>query len=76
MEVDFILGKGEVAVEAKGTDRVDQRDLRSMNTFVEAYSPRMAVVVCNEREPRVHGKIRIMPWRAFLHALWTGEIIR
>ena len=75
LEVDFILGNGEVAVEVKGTNRVDQSDLRALKVFVETYSPGKAILVCNEKEPRVHGAIRIMPWQAFLSALWKGEII-
>ncbi len=46
-EVDFILGRGEVAI-----------------------------VVCNEREERIHSGIRILPWRLFLQELWRDEIIR
>jgi hypothetical protein len=29
-EVDFVLGQGEVAIEVKGTARVDDRDLRPL----------------------------------------------
>lgn len=74
-EVDFVIGGGEVAIEVKGSSRVDNRDLRSLNTFIERYKPRLAVVVCNERQERVYGRIRIMPWRNFLHSLWGREII-
>jgi len=76
LEVDFVLGRGEVALEIKGTSRVDQRDLRSLTTFAKEYSPKKALVVCNEREERLHGNIRILPWRRFLENLWGGKIIR
>jgi predicted AAA+ superfamily ATPase len=76
LEVDFVLGRGEVALEIKGTSRVDQRDLRSLMAFAKEYSPQKALVVCNEREERLHGKIRILPWRHFMEALWEGKIIR
>jgi len=75
-EVDFILSDGEVALEVKGTNRVDQRELRSLAVFVEEYSPKAAIVVSNEREERRVGKIRVMPWRSFLTELWEGGIIR
>lgn len=75
LEVDFVLGRGEVAIEIKGTSRVDQRDLRSLTAFAEEYSPKKALVVCNEREERLHGNIRIYPWRNFLENLWEGKII-
>ena len=75
LEVDFVLGGGEVAIEVKGTARVDSRDLRPLNAFMEIHSPRKAIVVCTEKEERIAGKIRIMPWRKFLQDLWNGKII-
>ena len=76
LEVDFILGPGEVAVEVKGAKRVDNSDLRPLAAFVAEHKPRLAVVVCNEPVERVAGGIRIMPWRKFLAALWAGDILR
>lgn len=75
-EVDFILGNGEVAIEVKGSDRVDTRALRPLNAFIEEYSPRLALVVCNEPEERIVNQICIMPWRHFLNELWEGRIIQ
>lgn len=75
LEVDFILGNGEVAIEVKGSSRVDNRELRSLNTFIDKYSPRQALVVCNEKKERLHERIRIIPWRRFLQDLWEGKII-
>jgi predicted AAA+ superfamily ATPase len=75
LEVDFILGSGEVAIEVKGTSRVDNAGLRSLKTFIQEYRPTRAFVVCNERAPRMHEDIRILPWRDFLKMLWNGEVI-
>lgn len=75
LEVDFVLARGAVAIEVKGASRVDKRDLRPLNTFIDLYSPRKVVVVCNEKEERIHGEINIMPWRKFLDDLWNGKII-
>jgi len=75
LEVDFVLGGGEVAIEVKGTTHVKKRDLRPLTAFMEEYSPRKALVVCNEREERVHGRIRIIPYRNFLRDLWGDKII-
>ncbi len=74
-EVDFVLGDGEVAVEVKGTSRVDDRELRSLTLFSETHSPRLAVVVCNEPDERLVRGIRILPWRRFFEELWSGRII-
>lgn len=65
-EVDFVLGGGKVAIEVKGASRVDKRGLRPISAFIEEYSPRKALVVCNEKEERVHRHIRVMPWGRFL----------
>jgi len=75
LEVDFILGQGEVAIEVKGTSRVDHADLRPLKAFIQEYAPASALVVCNERAPRVHEDIRILPWRVFLKMLWSGEVL-
>jgi predicted AAA+ superfamily ATPase len=75
LEVDFILGQGEVAIEVKGASRVDSVDLRPLKTFIQEYRPARAFVVCNEHDPRVHEDIHILPWRNFLKMLWNGEVI-
>jgi predicted AAA+ superfamily ATPase len=74
-EVDFILGDGEVAVEVKGTSRVDGNDLKAVKAFVAEQSPRQCIVVCNEDRPRQHEHITLLPWREFLKRLWQGDII-
>jgi predicted AAA+ superfamily ATPase len=74
-EVDFVLGAGEVAIEVKGTSRVDDRDLRSLRMFAEIHRPRLAIVVCNEPDERIVGDLRIMPWRRFFEQLWAGAIV-
>ena len=76
LEVDFILGQGEVAVEVKGFCRLDDRELRPLSAFAEEHKPRQAVLVCNETAERNVRGLRVMPWRAFLAALWAGEFMR
>jgi uncharacterized protein len=75
LEVDFVLGDGEVAVEVKGTSRVDPADLRSLRAFIEDNRPRRALLVCNERVPRVVDGIEVLPWREFLARLWGGAVL-
>jgi predicted AAA+ superfamily ATPase len=76
LEVDFILGGGEVAIEVKGSSRVEDRDLRPLAAFLEEQKPRKAFLVCNETMERRVGEIRVMPWRSFLRELWSGGIIQ
>jgi uncharacterized protein len=74
-EVDFVLGDGEVAVEVKGTSRVDPADFRSLRAFIEDNRPRHAILVCNERFPRLVEGIEVLPWQEFLARLWGGRVL-
>lgn len=75
LEVDFILGEGEVAVEVKGTSRVDGRALVPMRAFCDEHAPREAYVVCDEPAERRVDHIRVVQWRDFLRRLWANEIM-
>jgi uncharacterized protein len=75
LEVDFVLAGGEVAIEVKGMERVDNRQLKSLITFKEEYSPRKTIVVCNEKKRRIYKNILIIPWRDFLNELWNDKIV-
>ena len=75
IEVDFVLGKGEVAIEIKGSSHVDKRDIYGLNAFTEAFSPKKSILVYNEKEKRLHEKVTMLPWEVFLHELWSGKIL-
>ena len=75
LEVDFILGDADVAVEVKGADRVDNRDFKPLSAFIDEYSPRQTYMVCNEKTRRIHNGVTVIPWREFLNDLWDGKII-
>lgn len=74
-EVDFVLGKGEIALEVKGSSRVDNNDLRAIKTFQETYKPKKTIVVSNEKAARQTAGALVLPWREFLSQLWQGKII-
>ncbi|MFA6126942.1 MAG: AAA family ATPase [Bacteroidales bacterium] len=75
LEVDFILGDGEIAIEVKGTNQLDSNDLKGIRAFADELHPRKSIIVCNEPAERKVGTIQIMPYRKFLSALWGNEII-
>lgn len=75
LEVDFVLGGGKIAIEIKGANRVDKRDMTGLIAFMEGHSPKRSIIVCNEREKRLHGKIEILPWDNFIYELWQGNIL-
>lgn len=75
LEVDFVLGQGEIAIEIKGAGRIDRKDINGIEAFIQACSPKRSIIVCNEKERRIHGKIEILPWRIFLEQLWSGKLL-
>jgi len=74
-EVDFVLAGGEVALEIKGTSRVDNADMKGLRSFVDQYKPKKAIIVSNERAMRKVGDITIMPWHDFCHKLWSKDLL-
>jgi predicted AAA+ superfamily ATPase len=76
LEVDFVLDAGKVAIEIKGSERVDKKDMNGLEAFVREYSPKRSIIVCNEKAKRLCGKIEILPWEDFLHGLWAGGILK
>jgi predicted AAA+ superfamily ATPase len=76
LEVDFILGDSEVAVEVKGTQNAQSHHLRGLAAFGDEYKTRRRILVsCDPRHRLTEAKIEIMPWRVFLEDLWSGKII-
>jgi len=75
LEVDFVLGKGETAIEIKSSASIDKRDVNGLIAFAEEYSPKRCILVCHEKEKRIYGRIEIFPWKTFLDELWGGKIL-
>ena len=77
LECDFVLGRdGEVAVEVKGRNSVQRRDLTGLGAYSEEHRPRHALLVSNEPAPRqTSDGLWILPWRVFLERLWSDDLI-
>jgi predicted AAA+ superfamily ATPase len=75
LEVDFILGNHEVAIEVKGSKNVNNSHLKGLKAFMEEYAVKKALVVCNESLPRIVDGVEILPYSIFLERLWAGKII-
>lgn len=81
LEVDFILGKGDLAIEVKISRTVHKQELKGLIAFMEEHAPGRAIVVSQDDKKRVielNNKrfIEIMPWKVFLEALWADELIK
>jgi uncharacterized protein len=73
-EVDFLLGDKELAIEIKGTSRVHEGDIGSLQALLEDGPVRKCCLVCLERQPRQLTKnIEAIPWQMFVERLWHGE---
>lgn len=79
LEVDFILGNGEIAIEVKINDNLRKSNLQGLHAFAESFKPKKSIVVNTSPNPRklTDGGhvIDVLPWRHFLEMLWAGEII-
>lgn len=79
LEVDFILGHGQVAIEIKINSTVEKHHLKGLTAFAEEHKPERAIVVSQDKYKRLiqveNGTdIEIYPWREFLTELWEKSI--
>lgn len=75
IEIDFVLGDHEVAIEVKGTNEANVRHLKGLKAFSEEYEVKKLILISNDPRPRLVDNIQILPWKVFLERLWKDEII-
>jgi uncharacterized protein len=75
MEVDFILGDHEVAIEIKSTESAKPKHLAGLKNFADEYAVKKLILVTNDQYPRQIGDVSILPWRMFIEELWGGRVI-
>jgi predicted AAA+ superfamily ATPase len=75
IEIDFVLGDHEVAIEVKSTSNANPNHLKGLKSFAEEYNVKKSILVTNDPMPRLVGDIHILPWKVFLEKLWNREII-
>lgn len=77
-EVDFILGRGTVAIECKISKAIEKRDLKGLSAFgTDNPNATLHVVSLETRKRLVQQdsqKFLIWPVEEFLQALWADEI--
>jgi predicted AAA+ superfamily ATPase len=75
IEVDFILGNAEMAVEVKATESPTTDHLKGLRAWREEQSKSRCVLVCRDpRSRRSKNGIELIPRREFLRGLWRNEI--
>ena len=77
IEVDFLLGDIEVAIEAKASARINRGHLRGLRTLADEHPDvRRRIVVSLEPRPRrTDDGIDILPATTFASRLWAGELV-
>ena len=76
IEVDFILGDHEIAIEVKSTKLAGPSHLKSLRRFKEEYKVKRSILVSlDSKSRRTEDGIEILPWQTFLGQLWAGEVI-
>ena len=80
LEVDFILGKAQIAIEVKIKPNIQTSDLGGLIEFKKTYPKTQAIVVCTADAKRLlttkeGDEIMIYPWKEFLEILWQGKLI-
>lgn len=77
IEIDFVLGDAEIAIEAKAVPFVQQHHLKGLRAFKEDFTPRRAICVSLDPKPRkTEDNIEILPWKKFLEELWGNGLVR
>lgn len=76
IEIDFVLGDHEIAIEVKSTKMATSRYLKGLKSFAEEYTVKKSILISNDDYPRQMGDILVLPWKIFLQKLWEGEIIK
>ncbi|MFH2107513.1 MAG: AAA family ATPase [Chrysiogenia bacterium] len=75
LEVDLVLGDGQVAVEIKSTTAAGDHHLRGLRAFRQEHEARCYLVSLDPRPRLTSDGLHILPWRDFLDRLWSGRII-
>jgi len=75
IEVDFVLGDAEIAIEVKSTDSAQSHHLKGLHAFLEEYTVKRAILVTRDPRPRKAGPIDILPWAVFLEQLWSEKLL-
>jgi predicted AAA+ superfamily ATPase len=76
IEVDFIIGDHEAAIEVKSTDMATPRHIKGLKSFSEEYKVKKLILVTNDPYPRHMDDVSVLPWKMFLEQLWGNEFVR
>ena len=74
-EVDFVLDKGKIAIEIKGSVSVSNMELKGLRAFQVDHKPQKSILVYQGSHHRKVDDIDVMPYEKFLDHLWEDKIL-
>ena len=75
VEVDFVLGDMEFAVEAKASAVIGRHHLKGLRTLATEHAVRRRAIVCLEpKSRRTEDGIDVLPAATFARRLWAGDL--
>lgn len=76
LEVDMILGDGQVAVEIKSASQIQSKHLKGLRAFQEEHPSAQCISISLDANPRkTADNILILPWQEFLEKLWSNQLV-
>lgn len=75
LEVDLVLGDGQIAVEIKSTPAATDRHLKGLRAFRQEHEAQCFLVSLDPRPRLTADGIHILPWQNFLDRLWGDKLL-
>lgn len=78
IEVDFIIGNMDFAIEAKATMKVTSDHLKGLRNIIQDHNQiKKRILVSLEKTSRItNDKIEILSYKDFVDELWKGSLIK
>jgi predicted AAA+ superfamily ATPase len=76
LEVDIVLGDGQIAIEIKSTAAANDHHLNGLRAFRQEHDARCYLVSLDPRPRLTSDGIHILPWQDFLARLWSDKILQ
>src|SRR3990167_11532395 len=75
IEVDFILGDMEIAIEIKASRRVHETDAQALKLLQQENTVKKSIIVSFEPEKKIIlNNIICLHWSQFLNQMWSGNL--
>jgi uncharacterized protein len=73
LEVDFICGEMDLAIEIKSSKRVHEADTKGLLALKQEQKVKKAIIISFEKERKIIHNLECLYWQDFLNKLWSNE---